>query len=259
MPGILMPIGGAEDRSAKSTILNRFVSLCGGSRARIAVIPSASQIAPEVAADYESIFYNLGAGCVQTVDITCRQEANESQCIRMLGDVTGIFFTGGDQSRLLYLIGGTRLAEAINSHFSRGVHIAGTSAGASAMSHHMIGSGKSGSSPSPHMVNMASGLGLSRSIIIDQHFSQRNRIGRLMSAVALHPNMLGIGLDEDTSLTITSSGKCRVIGSGTVTLVMDSHINEMNRLKTYNKQVPLSDNLAVSQLRTGDEVVLPYR
>jgi cyanophycinase len=258
MTGMLMPIGGAEDRHAQQTILKHFVQICGGRGARIALIPSASRISNEVAADYESIFFNLGAIRVQTVDISHRQQANERQCTELLSDITGIFFTGGDQLRLLSLIGNTHFADAINSHFNRGVHIAGTSAGASAMSHHMIGFGKSGSLPSPHMVHMSSGLGLARSLIIDQHFSQRNRIGRLMSAVTLHPNMLGIGLDEDTSLTIASSGKCRVVGSGTVTLVMDTHINQIRQFTNYNTQVAVSDKLAVSQLKAGDEVLLPH-
>lgn len=259
MTGMLMPIGGAEDRRAKRTILNRFIDLCGGNNARIAVLPSASRISSEVAADYEAIFYDLGANHVQTIDILHRYQANDTHNVELLNDVTGIFFTGGDQLRLLSLIGNTRFAEAINSHFRRGVHIAGTSAGASAMSHHMIGFGRSGSLPSPYMVHMASGLGLSRSLIIDQHFSQRNRIGRLMSAVTLHPNMLGIGLDEDTSLTIASGGKCRVIGSGTVTLVMDKNKNQMGQFMAHNEQVSVSGTLAVSQLKTGDEVVLPYQ
>jgi cyanophycinase len=258
MPGMLMPIGGAEDRRAQRIILKHFVHLCGGSNAHIAVIPSASRISNVVAAEYESIFLRLGANQIQTIDMVNRRQANDWQVVKRLNDVTGIFFTGGDQMRLLSLIGGTRFADILAARFRHGAHIGGTSAGASAMSQHMIGSGKSGSSASAHMVQMTTGLGLSHSLIIDQHFSQRNRIGRLMSAVMLHPKMLGIGLDEDTSLTIASNGKCRVIGSGTVTLVMDTHINPMSQFTTYNNQVAVNDRLAVSQLRTGDEVVLPY-
>jgi cyanophycinase len=258
MLGMLMPIGGAEDRRAQRIILKHFVHLCGGSNAHIAVIPSASRMSKGLAAEYESIFLRLGANQIQTIDIINRHQANDQQMVKQLNDVTGIFFTGGDQMRLLSLIGDTRFADRLATRFRQGVHIGGTSAGASAMSRHMISSGKSGLSTSAHMVQMATGLGLAHSLIIDQHFSQRNRIGRLMSAVMLHPKMLGIGLDEDTSLTIASNGKCRIIGSGTVTLVMDTHLNPTSQFTTYNNQLPVSDRLVVSQLKTGEEVVLPY-
>jgi cyanophycinase len=255
MPGMLMPIGGAEDRRASKNILNRFVQISGGSKARIAVIPSASRISAEVAKDYETIFYALGAWHVQTIDIIDRHQAADHSILQSLNGVTGIFFTGGDQMRLLSLIGNTIFSDAIVSHFRQGVHIAGTSAGASAMSQHMIGFGESGSLCSPHRVHIHSGLGLAHRLIIDQHFSQRNRLGRLMSAVALYPQMQGIGIDEDTSLLIRSNGDCEVIGSGSVTLVNTSELsNNRHPVKAY-KSTDVEE-FTVCKLQAGMQLVL---
>ncbi len=259
MLGTLMPIGGAEDRHTQQTILKHFVQLCGGANAHIAVIPSASRISKEIATEYEAIFLRLGVNQIQTIDIVNRHQANEWEVANRLNAVTGIFFTGGDQVRLLSLIGNTRFSDVLANRFRQGVHVGGTSAGASAMSQHMISSGKSGALASAHMVQMDVGLGLSRSLIIDQHFSQRNRIGRLKSAVMLHPNLLGIGLDEDTSLTITPHGQCRVFGSGTVTLVMNAHQNEMSHVGANGYSIIVENGLAVSQMKTGDVVMLPFQ
>lgn len=253
MSGMLMPIGGAEDRRAKRAILNHFVQICGGKHARIAVIPSASRISHEVAAEYETIFSGIGAGQVWSIDFMRRQQADESYAVEALNDATGVFFTGGDQMRLLSLIGDTRFASTLRTKFRQGVHVAGTSAGASAISRHMIGFGKSGFDVSPHMVHMTSGLGLSNSLIIDQHFGQRSRLGRLISAVALHPHMLGIGLDEDTSLVIAPNGTCDVIGSGNVTFVnqLDFLAGEFERM-AY--QAEYAEDLAIYKVQSGTQL-----
>lgn len=215
-----MPIGGAEDRRANRTILTRFVQICGSSNAHIMVIPSASGFAEQTALTYEHIFSNLGAGRVSSIHVHNRSHANEKTVCNLLHDVTGIFFTGGDQLRLLSLVGGTRMSEDIVNHFNhKGVHIGGTSAGASAMSRQMIAFGRSGETPSQRMVQMALGLGLTENLIIDQHFQQRNRLGRLMTAVALNPGLVGIGIDEDTAVMIKPDGDWEIMGSGHVTVV----------------------------------------
>ncbi len=216
--GLLMPIGGAETKTGQRVILSRFIELCGSSPARIVVIPAASGYATEMGQLYCRMFSELGARNVECLHLTERRQANDPVLASMLKDADGIFLTGGDQLKLMSLIGGTELSYALHECHNRGVPIAGTSAGASAMSRQMIAFGRSGSRPSQRMVQLTSGLGLS-SFIIDQHFTQRVRLGRLLTAVALNPGMIGIGLDEDTALVIPSSGPCEVIGSGTVTIV----------------------------------------
>lgn len=219
MHGLLMPIGGAEDKYAACEILTQFVKICGGNKANILIIPSASSIPYDVAAEYEYVFSVLGAAQVSSLHINSHHEANHPSIIEKLENVTGIFISGGDQVKLISLIGDTLLSEAIHQRFSEGVHIAGTSAGASIMSREMIAFGRDVFNPMERMVKMTIGLGLSQSLIIDQHFSQRHRLERLKAAVAEHPNLTGIGIDENTALMISPDGSWEVLGAGTVTVV----------------------------------------
>jgi cyanophycinase len=222
--GYLIAIGGAEDKSTQCRILTHFVELCGGSKARIAVIPAASGYPVEMEWRYCEVFTRLGAGMTDCLHICDRQLAEDAELIARLKQATGIFLTGGDQLKLMSLIGGTRLAATIQTCFARGVHVAGTSAGASALSRQMIAFGRSGEFPSQRMVQLALGLGFAERLIIDQHFSQRNRLGRLLTAVALNPGMIGVGIDEDTALVTAPNGAYEVIGSGKVTFVDGRHL-----------------------------------
>ncbi|MBK8020010.1 MAG: cyanophycinase [Chloroflexi bacterium] len=219
MSGLLMPIGGAEDKRAARAILKSFVRFSGGSDARIAILPSASSMPQLVARDYVALFTALGAGQVEVVDITDRRCAGQPDTCAPLSDATGIFISGGDQLKLMSLIGSTRLADMLHARYRDGAIVAGTSAGASILSRHMIAFGRSGATPSQRMVQMASGLGLTQNLIIDQHFSQRDRLGRLLTAVALNPGLVGVGIDEDTALLVSPLGECQVLGTGTVTVV----------------------------------------
>lgn len=214
-----MPIGGAEDTQGDRRLLRRFVQLCGGEAARLVVIPSASGFPAETGQRYVSVFRDLGVGDVRVLHVDDRQAASDPAIIDVLNTATGIFMSGGDQLRLLTLMGGTPLALALQNCFRDGVQIAGTSAGASAMSRHMIAFGRSGAHPTQRMVQMASGLALTDVFIIDQHFTQRNRLGRLLTAVALNSGLIGMGIDEDTACIMYPYGVCEVIGSGTVTFV----------------------------------------
>jgi cyanophycinase len=222
--GYLLPIGGAEDKIAKRLILRRFVQLCGESSACIAVIPSASEIPDEVGPMYHGIFTALGVPDVRVLDIRSREAAFDPASLTLLDGVTGVFMTGGDQLRLATLLGGTPIGDRLLELFHSGVTVAGTSAGASAMSHEMIAAGQSGIVPSQSLVEMARGLGFIEHVIIDQHFRQRQRIGRLMTVVTLHPSLIGIGVDEDTALVIAPDNSCEVIGSGSVTIVDGSRL-----------------------------------
>lgn len=235
-PGYLLPIGGAEDKRAHKLILSHFARLAGASTARIVVIPAASAFAAETGALYDDIFGGLGAAHVETLHIDQRRHANEHSIVARIEAATGIFITGGDQLKLMTLLGGTRLAHALRARFHEGMTIAGTSAGASALSRQMIAFGRSGATPSQRMVQLTSGLGLAESMIIDQHFRQRNRLGRLMTAVALNPGLIGVGVDEDTAFSIAPDGDCEVIGSGSVTIVDGRAITftDVHSVKRYD-------------------------
>lgn len=216
--GWIVPIGGAEEKENDPRILKRFIELCGGAQANIVVIPTASQLA-DTGPRYEKLFTELGAGVVGVLDFDMRRDTEEKNRLDRLDLATGIFFTGGNQLRLSTMLGGTPVAQRIRSLNASGVHVGGTSAGASILSEHMIAFGREGLSPTAGSVRLAPGLGLTNRFIIDQHFSQRDRLGRLMAALAYNPYAVGIGLDEDTAAFIRPDNTLEVEGSGSVTVL----------------------------------------
>ncbi len=199
--GWIIPIGGGEEKENNPQILRRFVELCGGADANIVVLPTASRL-PDTGSRYEKIFASLGAGSVESVDFDTRAECEDAAKLERIACASGIFFTGGNQLRISTIIGGTSAAKLIRTRNANGVPVAGTSAGASVLSEHMIAFGKEGSSPRAGSVRLAPGLGLTNRFIIDQHFRQRDRLGRLVAALAYNPFAIGIGLDEDTAAFI---------------------------------------------------------
>ena len=219
--GPLMIIGGAEDKLRKRSILTEFVSASGGPDARIAVIPTASSLGEEVVEVYSALFGALGAAAVVPVRPESREDAHDPDVVARLDDVTGIFMTGGNQLKLSSVVSGTPLGRAIVDAHQRGVVIAGTSAGASIQSSHMVAFGGPGATPKQRMTQVAAGLGLLESAVIDQHFDQRNRYGRLLMIVSQSPQLLGIGIDEDTCAVVTAEDDrrlLRVVGKGAVTV-----------------------------------------
>jgi cyanophycinase len=219
--GWIIPIGGAEEKENQPEILKRFVDLCGdgvAGRADIVVIPTASRLA-DTGARYERIFSQLGVGQVESIDFDTRRDGDENGRVARIEQANGVFFTGGNQLRLSTVLGGTRVAKALRQRNAAGMHVAGTSAGASFISEHMIAFGDEGSSPIAGSVRLAPGLGLTNRFIIDQHFRQRDRIGRLLAALAFNPFAVGIGLDEDTAAFIGPDNTLEVEGSGAVTVV----------------------------------------
>src|SRR6187431_446243 len=217
--GTVIVIGGAEDKVRDRLILGRFVALAGGRDAKIAVVSTASSMGPEAGERYRSIFTELGAERVMPLHAVTRTQANDEHIARQVRDATGVFLTGGNQLRLSSMIGGTRLADAIMTRFQAGSVVAGTSAGASAVSSHMIAFGASGATPKHRMAQIAAGLGLLPGVIVDQHFQQRNRLGRLLSLIAQNPSLLGLGVDEDTAGVVGPDGVMEVIGRGSITVV----------------------------------------
>ena len=221
--GWIIPIGGAEDKESRRRILKRFVQLCGGRDAKIAIIPTASRLA-DTGKRYEDLFERLEAGSATSIDFQTREDGEREDYLRVLEEADGVFFTGGNQLRISTIMGGTSAAKLIRIGNARGVHVAGTSAGASILSEHMIAFGKEGSSPRAGSVRLAPGLGLTNRFIIDQHFRQRDRLGRLITALAFNPFAIGIGLDEDTAAFIGPDNTLEVEGSGGVTIVDAAHL-----------------------------------
>jgi cyanophycinase len=220
--GYIIPIGGAEGKRRKSAILSKFVELSGGSDARIIVIPTASLL-NETGPQYKELFKEMGARSM-CVPIETRDECFNEETLRVLSKATGVFITGGNQLRLSTILGGTPVARSIRSLNSNGVHVAGTSAGAAIVSEHMIAGGRSGPSPRESGVELAPGLGLTNRVIVDQHFNQRQRMGRLLAALSFNPFVCGLGIDENTAGFISPSGRMEVVGRGTVTVVDPSDL-----------------------------------
>jgi cyanophycinase len=217
--GHVIVIGGAEDKVRERVILNRFVKLAGGRDARITVVSTASSLGAAAGELYKRVFGELGVADVQPIHAVTRAQANEASAARLVRDATGIFLTGGNQLRLSSTIGGTALARAILERHHQGAVVAGTSAGASAMSTHMVAFGASGGSPKQRMVQMAAGLGVLPGVIVDQHFEQRNRLGRLLAIIAQNPSLLGIGVDEDTAGVIGPDMVLEVVGRRSITII----------------------------------------
>src|SRR5580658_9456949 len=222
--GWIIPIGGAENKENDRRILERFVSVSGGQDADIVVIPTASRV-HETGARYEQVFRDIGADRVTIMDFDTRRDCHESGRLERLGEASGIFFTGGNQLRITTLLGGTPVAKLSRARNAQGVTEGGTSAGASILSEHMIASGDEGSAVISGSVRLAPGLGLTNRFIIDQHFRQRDRLGRLITALAYNPFAIGIGLDEDTAAFIGPDETVEVEGSGGVTVVDASEVS----------------------------------
>ena len=222
--GWIVPIGGAENKENDRRILRRFVEVSGSADADIVVIPTASKM-HETGTRYEAIFRDLGAARVTVMDFDTRRDCQEPNRLQRIDEATGIFFTGGNQLRLTALLGGTPVAQLIRKRNASGVTVGGTSAGASILSEHMIAFGDEGSSVVAGSVRLAPGLGLTNRFVFDQHFRERDRLGRLITALAYNPFAIGIGLDEDTAVFIGPDEVLEVEGSGGVTVVDASDLS----------------------------------
>lgn len=222
--GYIIPIGGAEEKFHNPEILDRFVEICGGKTARIAIIPTASEL-EDTGRNYEKLFRKLGIRHAKVLQMITRQDCHEQEFLDYIEGSDGVFMTGGNQLRLSTTLGGTPVAQKIRRRNAAGMHVAGTSAGAAFMPEHMIAGGLEGATPRPDMVTLAPGLGLTNSFIIDQHFRQRDRIGRLLTALAYNPFAIGIGLDEDTAAFIRAGDDLEVVGSGGITILDPTHLS----------------------------------
>jgi cyanophycinase len=248
--GYVIVIGGAEDKVRERVILSRFVKLAGGHDARIAVISAASSLGPLAGEMYRRVFGELGAAHVDPIHTTTRAQCSDPIAVRSVSEATGVFLTGGNQLRLSSIIGGTPLAQAVIRRHREGAVVAGTSAGASAMSTHMVAFGASGATPKQRMVQMAAGLGLLPGVIVDQHFEQRNRLGRLLAIIASNPSLLGIGVDEDTAGVVGPDRVLEVIGRRSVTII-DGANSETDAWEVKAHRPLMISNVILHSLPSG--------
>lgn len=248
--GHVIVIGGAEDKVRERVILSRFVALAGGPDARISVISSASSLGPLAGEMYRRVFTELGAAEAWPIHALTRAQANDDHSARAVRDSTGVFLTGGNQLRLSSTIGGTAIAQAILERHRHGSVVAGTSAGASAMSSHMVAFGASGGTPKQRMVQMAAGLGVLPGVIIDQHFQQRNRLGRLLATIAQNPSLLGLGIDEDTAGVVGPDMVMEVVGRNSVTIV-DGGASETDAWEVRAHRPLMISNVVLHSLPNG--------
>lgn len=216
--GQLVIIGGAEDKEGDCKVLREFVRRAGGTQARIVVMTVATELPREVGENYIRVFERLGAADVRIVDTVEREDASSASYLEAIEKSTGVFFTGGDQARITSILKGTEIDAAIHKRYQEGIVVGGTSAGAAMMPDIMIVEGDSETNPRVNVVDMGPGMGFLPGIVVDQHFLQRGRLGRLISALAQQPAVLGFGIDENTAV-IVSDNKFEVIGEGAVTVV----------------------------------------
>jgi cyanophycinase len=249
----IMVIGGAEDKVNGRSILTAFFESAGGKKAKIGIIPCASQEPSVVGDRYHQIFREMGAQQIQILDIRVAKECDQGSWLSILSNCTGIFITGGDQQRLCDLIGGSKFVELLKKRLHLGeLMVAGTSAGAAIMGEKMIAAGSSGESPNRSLVDLTNGLSIIPELLVDQHFHNRNRMARLMSAIAAHPDKLGLGIDEDTCAAFEDDCTFQVLGKGTITVIDPGEMLHTNYLES-DETSPLSlHKLTVHVLSHGD-------
>ncbi|MDT5272349.1 MAG: cyanophycinase [Acidobacteriota bacterium] len=216
--GRLVAVGGAEDKEGDCVILKEFVRLGKGAKARIVVMTVATDHPAEVGREYKNVFRRLGVDDTEVVDVSAREDASALGALELIRRATALYFTGGDQLHITSLMGGTEMQKLIYERHEKGLLIGGTSAGAAMMSNSMIIGGGGEENPRVEAVRIGPGMDLLVGAMIDTHFSQRGRHGRLLTAVAHYPQDLGLGIDENTALVVNKT-EFEVIGEGAVTVI----------------------------------------
>lgn len=253
LEGNLIIIGGAEDKTGDRKILKEVCSRLEKDRDILVIATIASKIPEQLGNEYYKIFTQLGIKNVRILNISDRKNASDMNNIKMIQNASMVFFTGGDQLRITSLIGGTPLYSKIQELYEDGCIFVGTSAGASVMSDTMIITGPDDESPKKCTLKMAPGLGFVKGVIIDQHFAQRGRIGRLLVGVAENPQSLGIGVDEDTAIIVKDNGEFFVMGSGAVYVLDGSNISYSNVSEQYPDEILSIFNVKVHVLKQGNK------
>lgn len=249
----ILVIGGAEDKVHGKEILQTFFQRSGGTDAKIGIVPCASREPSLIGERYHRLFNDMGAKEIKVIDVRDRAQADDSDYRNFVEDCTGIFLTGGDQLRLCGLLSDTTLMNRIVERAQRQeISLAGTSAGAAVMGHDMISGGSSAESPNRALVDLAKGLNIIPGVLIDQHFYNRNRLARLLSAISGHPELLGIGIDEDTCAIFESDGFIRAIGKGSITIVDAREMSYSNQDRVQGSEPLSMHDLKLHILAYGD-------
>lgn len=247
----LVIIGGAEDKTTDKTILRGLIKLIKEKDPKLVVVTTATEHPDEAGEQYIEVFNSLGVENVKVLKVASRNDASNQESVNELNNAHCIFFTGGDQLRISSILGGTPIHDALKKCLENGKIIAGTSAGASMMSEIMIVEGEDEEAPSRCTIKMAPGMGLLEAAIIDQHFNQRGRIGRLLSAIAQNPQSLGLGIDENTAIVVNHKNKFKVIGEGVITVIDGRHIKYCNTSEQYPDEPLAITNVKIHILPSG--------
>lgn len=246
----LMAIGGAVE-SEDSGIFQEFIKRAGGSDARIVVLPQASRL-PETGKEYSQVFKKLGLKHKPvSLAFRDRAQADRKHHLELLRDATGIFIAGGTQMRLTSLLGGTKFEEELLAAYRRGAVIAGTSAGTAVQSKLMIAYGRGGPTPREGMARFGTGFGFTDRIVFDQHFRQRDRLGRLVYAISMHPGALGVGVDENTAAIVEEDRYITVCGRSAITIVDGKSMTASNVPEITNSRPVAVSGLVIHVLTEG--------
>jgi cyanophycinase len=256
--GKLVIVGGGEDKQGDCIILKEFIRLAGEAKARIAIMTVATDLPEESADEYREVFKKLGVDDARMVDVSRRKDVHDLKALEIIEQATGIFFTGGDQLHITSLMGGTEMQELIRRKYEVGAVLGGTSAGAAMMSHSMIIRGDSNCTPRLGGMEIGPGMDFLPDTMIDTHFSQRGRIGRLLTAIAHYPQDIGFGIDENTAL-VTSDGKLEVIGENTVTVIDAGDITYTNLPDLERDQALTIHGVQIHVLSAGHKFDLEKR
>ena len=256
LSGNLIIIGGAEDKKGKKEIRNRVCDCINKENEILLVATIATEYPKEAANKYKKAFGEIGVKHIEILDISKRRDAYKKENISLIKKASLIFFTGGDQLKITSLLGGSPAYSALKEMFDKGIYIVGTSAGASVMSGTMIIDGNNEEAPKKCILEMSPGLGLIKNVIVDQHFDQRGRIGRLLTGVAQNPEVLGIGIDENTAIVVNKDGEILVIGEGAVYFIDGSEISYTNVSEQNNEEVLSMYNVKLHVLKNGNRFSL---
>jgi cyanophycinase len=246
----LMAIGGAVDFE-EPIIFEEFIKRAGGSKATIVVLPQASSLA-ETGDEYSKTFHNLGLKKKPVaLEFRDRADADKKSHLDALRKATGIFIAGGTQMRLTSLMGGTRFEAELLAAYERGAVIAGTSAGTAVQSKIMVAYGRGGATPREKIAQFSPGFGFTHRIIFDQHFRQRDRLGRLAYAISMHPGALGVGVDENTAAIVEDDLKITVCGKSAITIVDGKNMKATNVAEVTNSRPVAVSGLVIHVLTAG--------
>lgn len=253
--GTLLIVGGSEDRTGPKEILERFIALAGGKEQPFVVLTAASEVPDDVWPLYRTAFEDMGVANVAHIRTTDREQADSEGLADKVGSARGIFMTGGAQKRLMDILGGSAIARAMRSAYDTGACVAGTSAGASALCEDMLIKGDAEHEPETGAIELGRGLGFLRGVIVDQHFSQRHRINRLLTIIGEHPSTFGLGMDEDTALVVQRGVGMEVTGHGGANVIdcRQTYTN-IRELPEGTKPVMLGVSLSVMPAGTAYEM-----